>query len=210
MNLKDLPKEIEEIIQDYKSQLEYSERYDKIVKDINGNLKVEYVVPLWDSDTGYIGKLVKYKEEYYKRFTTIICFCCGRDISLTYDEYTEDEMETEDIDHQLHFLYKSILRDIQKKRYEVLEDLNENGYIKIKEIIEERMESFIIGTTELDDNEYRVLIDLEDDGEIEDIIDSDEEVIDYTPEELLEIIEEIGFRDLDDIQDSSDDMEIVD
>ena len=185
-----LPKEIEKLIIDYKEQLENTEKYDNVIRDLNNNLKIEYYVPLWESESGYIYKSVKYIDEYFKRFNAIICFCCGRDISLTYDEYIDHEENEDNIDYQLHQLYKSIKRDILKKRYEVLEDINSYFYIQAKEKIMDRLDGFIIGETEYDDNRYQIMIDYEDD--VEDIYESDEEgVINLTNEELVELLQDI-------------------
>jgi hypothetical protein len=184
-----LPKDIENIIIDYKEQLENTEKYSKIITDIEEQLDITYLVPLWEYDSLYIYKSIKYKDEKFKRFNSIICWCCGRDISLTVDEYLNYNMDEDSINYQLHQLHESINKDIYKKRYEKLEIINTMCYEQTREEIKRKMDGYIIGETTFDNNRYQVI--LEHDDDIEEILFSDDEVIDLTEEEFMELLQDM-------------------
>lgn len=186
-----LPKDIENIIKTYVNELNHYEKFKYVIKDINENLEIEYLIPYWDADTGYMLKNVKYKNEDFKRFSVILCYCCGRDIQITSDEYMND-IEEEDVELHLEQIEHSIMKDIWKGRCEKIIDYNEKTYLETRNKVFDQQNGYVLGRIELDNgNEYQILID--EDGEVEIIDSSDEEniIIDLTNSDIEELLDEL-------------------
>jgi len=194
--MESLPRVIEDIIMSYVNQLNHYEKFKHVLNDIKSNIDVEYHIPYWEAEAGYIVKTTKYKKEHFKRFRSIICHHCGRDIKSTEDEYApEYATENYSIDTHLHSINKSIMKDMYKGKCETFTDYIESKYYELRDEICEEQNNLVIGVVDADGNQFDVLIDIDvnTDDEIEDIDteDDDEMMIELTQSEVEDLIEEI-------------------
>lgn len=161
-----IPKDIEEIIMNYVHQLKHYDNFKHVIKDIKYNIEVEYLVPYYEIEEGYIMKSVKYNNEYFKKISGVICCCCGRDVMSTVDEYIYSQE-----DETLEYLYnikEDIIKDMIEKNYYIIKNYNEESYANaLREIIK------IIG------DYFEMLLDIDENY-----------VIDLTLSEIEEIFEE--------------------
>ena len=199
--METLPEAIEDLIMNYVNQLNHYEKFKHVLEDIKENVDVEYHIPYWEAEAGYIVKTTTYKKEHYKRFRSVICHCCGRDIQLTMDEYSP-EYETDDysIDNHLHSVEKSIIKDMYKGRCKTFSDYNERKYLDLRSKICENQDDLTIGVIDDDGNRFEMLIDIgiDTDEDIEDIDteDDDEMAIELTEEQVRELIEDFDEIDM--------------
>ena len=202
--METLPKDIENIIMSYVNQLNHYEKFKPVLDDIKLNIDVEYHIPYWEAEAGYIVKTTRYKKEHFKRFRSILCHCCGRDIKLTEDEYApEYETENYSIHSHLHQISKSIMKDMIKGRCKSFTDYVESKYSALRNEIYEEQDSLIVGIVDEDGNQFDMLIDIDidiDDIEEIDTEDEDEMVIEFTQAEVEDLIEQIEiFEDFEEI-----------
>jgi len=173
---KNIPTDIEKIILDYLAQLEHFEKFKKIIKEIEEGITIEYLIPILDYNTGYIIRSVKYNNKKMKRLSSVLCYCCGRDISITHDEYNNDRWDEEDVDNQLHMIYQGIIDDWYNGDYITLKEYTFKKHQEICDKINNELDDLVING-----NGYELYIEGIEDIDIEDI----------TEEELLEMIEDI-------------------
>lgn len=166
--MNNIPKDINEIINTYIAQIEHFQKYKKVLSEIKEDLKIEYLVPIFECNSGYIIKSVKYKEQKLKRLSSIICFCCGREINKTHDEYINDEyISDEEIEEQIYLTYNGINDDWYEENYVIMRDLSQNEYVRIQDMINIDINNLVING-----NGFEIIIELEEDDNIEeDILD---------------------------------------
>jgi len=185
---KNIPTDIEKIILDYLAQLEHFEKFKKIIKEIEEGITIEYLIPILDYNTGYIIRSVKYNNKKMKRLSSVLCYCCGRDISITHDEYNNDRWDEEDVDNQLHMIYQGIIDDWYNGDYITLKEYTFKKHQEICDKINNELDDLVING-----NGYELYIEGIEDIDIEDI-----DIEDITEEELLEMIEDIEeFENMD-------------
>ena len=73
MDLAVLPKDIEEIILNYKYQMDHYDKYKYVLCDIKRNISIKYLVPFFDFDSGYLCKTIDYKNKPFRKFCSVIC-----------------------------------------------------------------------------------------------------------------------------------------
>lgn len=181
---KQLPKVIEEIILDYKAQLDNFEKFNRTLTQIKKDIKIEYLIPIMECNSGYLIRSVKYKNKKIERLSSVLCHCCGRDISETHDEYDIIEGINENvIDDQLHLIYQGIINDWYEEKYLKIDHYSNAEYKKICDVINNDFDNFIV-----DEDNIELLFNFDD---IEDIDIEDIDIEDMTDEELMNFIQEI-------------------
>ena len=177
-----LPKDIEEIIVNYKNQIEHFDKYKYVLCDIKNNLSIKYLVPVFEFDSGYLCRDIRFYNKPFKSLSAIICYCCGRQIYKTTDEYSNDNTDDEVI-ADLDYLYMQIIEDNNCNRSVEIKNFNDDEYNKVCDLLEETQNNEL---ENFDLNDEEILEILFEEGDLDDI-------------EFEELI-----RDLDDITDDED------
>ena len=100
-NMNTLPKDIEDIILDYKNQLEHSERYEPVLQQIRN---MEYYSNPLDNCMSYKIRINNTLKTYHIKF----CNICGRYYRSTIIHYVNDETNTFRYSH-----YNTYLNDME-------------------------------------------------------------------------------------------------
>jgi len=168
MKLSVLPKDIENIILNYKYQMEHYEKYKNVLCDIEKNISIKYLVPFFDFDSGYLCKVVDYKNKPFRKFCSVICSCCGRQIHKTTDEYESEN--DEDIKLELNFIHKQIISDTEHNDCVEIKDYTSKEYDIVCEKIENSLYEDLDILNEMEEDEiFEILFELGE-GELEDFI----------------------------------------
>ena len=181
MDLKQLPTDIEKIILEYKYQMEHYDKYRYVLCDIKNNLTIRYLVPYLDYDSGYLCRDVRFNKKPFKMLSTVICYCCGRQIYKTRDEY-DDENDEEDISINLDYIYTQIIKDNNRNRCIEVENFNDYNYKTLCEELED------------EDGEEINLDDMDDEEILEILLEFGESDLDA--EEFDELIRELEENDI--------------
>ena len=186
MDLSFLPKDIEDIIINYKNQMEHYEKYKFVLSDINKNISIKYLVPCFEFDTGYLCKAIHFKNKPFMKFNSVICHCCGRHIKETKDEYDNDSDDDEEVNIELNFIHKQILIDSKNNECIEVDDYNQEEYNKVCDKLEKiQIEDLDILNDIPDDEIFEILFELGE-GELEDFLLEEYPDEDYTDEEYTE------------------------
>ena len=162
-----LPKEVEDIIIKYKNQMEHYDKYKHVICDIKNNLTIKYLVPFFEFDSGYLYRDIRFNNKPFKSLSTVICYCCGRQIYKTRDEYGSDNSEDE-VNNDLDYLHTQIIRDNERNRCVEVKNFNYNEYNKVCDILEETQNEDL-ENLELNDEEILEILFEFDEGEIGDV-----------------------------------------